>query len=315
MIQFLLRRLITSFITLMIATLAVFVVLEVLPGDPALVMLGMQADAENLKAARVELGFDRPPVERYFIWLRDLTRFELGNSYAYKTPIAPMIAQRLQVTLPLASMAVLFAICLGLPLGVLAAWRQGKAGDYGVMMFSQLGIAIPNFWFGLLLILLLSLGAGLFPAGGFPGWNDDFWGSVRSLVLPVVALGLPEAAILSRITRSAMLDTFREDYIRTARAKGVSQGAVLFRHALRNALIPIVTIIGLFFGFQVAGAIVVESVFYLPGLGQLIYQSINNHDLILIKNVVILLTALVLSINFIVDCVYAMLDPRPKIAA
>ncbi len=315
MIQLQLRRTLTAFVTLMIATVAVFVVLEVLPGDPALVMLGMQAEPDNLKAVRAELGFDRPPVERYFVWLSGLTRFELGNSYAYKTPIAPLIAQRLQVTLPLALMAVLFAICVGLPLGVLAAWRQGKAGDYGVMMFSQLGIAIPNFWFGLLLILLLSLGAGLFPAGGFPGWHDDFWGSLRSLVLPVIALGLPEAAILSRITRSSMLDTLREDYIRTARAKGAPHRTVLFGHALRNALIPIVTIIGLFFGFQVGGAIVVESVFYLPGVGQLIYQSINNHDLIIIKNVVILLTALVLAINLIVDVVYAALDPRPKIAA
>jgi peptide/nickel transport system permease protein len=315
MIQFLLRRLITAFVTLIVASVVVFAVLEVLPGDPALVMLGMQAEPDTLKATRAELGLDRPPVERYFAWLGDMATFRLGNSYAYKTAIAPLILQRLQVTLPLALLAVSFAVCVGLPLGVLAAWRHRRLGDYGVMMFSQLGIAIPNFWFGLLLVLVLSLGLGLFPAGGFPGWGEDFWGSCLSLVLPVIALGLPEAAILSRITRSAMLDTLREDYIRTARAKGVSQRDILRRHALRNALIPIVTIIGLFFGFQIAGAIIVESVFYLPGLGQLIYQSITNRDLIVIKNVVILLTAMVLAINFLVDVIYATLDPRPKIAA
>jgi peptide/nickel transport system permease protein len=315
MSQFLLRRLLTAFFTLIVASMVVFTMLEVLPGDPALVILGMQAEPETLKATRIELGLDRPPVERYFVWLGDMAAFDLGKSYAYKTPVAPLILQRLQVTLPLALLAVSFAICIGIPLGVMAAWRHRKAGDYGVMMFSQLGIAIPNFWFGLLLVLVFSLGLELFPAGGFPGWSEDFWKSVLSLILPVIALGLPEAAILARITRSAMLDTLREDYIRTARAKGVPQRAILRNHALRNALIPIVTIIGLFFSFQIAGAIIVESVFYLPGLGQLIYQSITNRDLILIKNVVILLTALVLAINLVVDIVYAALDPRPKIAA
>jgi peptide/nickel transport system permease protein len=178
-----------------------------------------------------------------------------------------------------------------------------------------LGIATPSFWFGILLVLGLAVGLKLFPAGGFPGWASDFWGSLHALVLPAVALGLPESAILARISRSAMLDTLREDYIRTARAKGVAEGSVLRRHALRNALIPIVTIIGLFLGFQIAGAIIIESVFYLPGLGQLVYQAINNRDLIVIKDVVILLTALVLAINLLVDVLYAVIDPRPKVSA
>ena len=315
MLEFLLRRLFAALVTLALASIVVFGVLEVLPGDPALVMLGMEARPESLAALRRELGLDQPLLLRYIGWVGDMLTFDLGRSYAYKTDVATMILARLQVTVPLAIGAVSFAVLLGLPLGILAAWRHNKAGDYGVMMFSQAGIAVPNFWIGLLLVLIFSLGLGWFPAGGFPGWEKDFLGSLRALVLPVIALGLPEAAILSRIARSAMLDTLREDYVRTARAKGVSESDVLFRHALRNALIPIITIVGLFFAFQVGGAIIIESVFYLPGVGQLVYQSINNRDLVVIKDVVILLTFFVLLINLAIDVIYALVDPRPKIKA
>jgi peptide/nickel transport system permease protein len=315
MLEFLSRRLFAALFTLVAASLVVFAVLEVLPGDPALVMLGMEARSESLAALQKELGLDRPVWLRYISWVSDMLTFDLGRSYAYKTDVATMLLARLQVTVPLAIGAVSFAILLGLPLGILAAWRHGRAGDYGVMMFSQAGIAVPNFWIGLLLVLVFSLGLRWFPAGGFPGWEKDFGASLQALVLPIIALGLPEAAILSRIARSAMLDTLREDYIRTARAKGVAERDVLFRHALRNALIPIVTIIGLFFAFQVGGAIIIESVFYLPGVGQLVYQSINNRDLVVIKDVVILLTFFVLLINLVIDVIYVLVDPRPKIKA
>lgn len=315
MLEFLLRRVFAALFTLVAASLVVFAVLEVLPGDPALVMLGMEARPDALAALRTELGLNQPLWLRYFQWVGDMLTFDLGRSYAYKTDVATMLLARLQVTIPLAIGAVTFAICLGLPLGILAASRHGRAGDYGVMMFSQAGIAVPNFWIGLLLVLVFSLGLRWFPAGGFPGWEKDFAGSALALVLPIIALGLPEAAILSRIARSAMLDTMREDYVRTARAKGVAERDVLFKHVLRNALIPIITIIGLFFAFQVGGAIIIESVFYLPGVGQLVYQSINNRDLVVIKDVVILLTVFVLVINLAIDVVYALIDPRPKIKA
>ncbi len=315
MLEFLLRRLFAALFTLVAASLVVFGVLEVLPGDPALVMLGMEAQPDTLAALRAELGLDRPMWLRYAQWIGDMLSFDLGRSYAYKTEVSTMLVARLQVTVPLAIGAVSFAVVVGLPLGILAAARHNRPGDYGVMMFSQGGIAVPNFWIGLLLVLLFSLTLRWFPAGGFPGWEKDFAASLKALVLPIVALGLPEAAILARITRSAMLDTMREDYVRTARAKGVSERDVLFRHALRNALIPIITIIGLFFAFQVGGAIIIESVFYLPGVGQLIYQSINNRDLVIIKNVVILLTFFVLLINLLIDVIYVLVDPRPKIRA
>jgi peptide/nickel transport system permease protein len=315
MLEFLSRRLFAALFTLVAASLVVFGVLEVLPGDPALVMLGMEAQPDTLAALRKELGLDRPLWVRYFAWVGDMLTFDLGRSQAYKTDVATMLLARLQVTVPLAIGAVSFAILVGLPLGILAAWRHGRAGDYGVMMFSQAGIAVPNFWIGLLLVLIFSLGLRWFPAGGFVGWEKDFGASLHALILPIIALGLPEAAILSRIARSAMLDTLREDYIRTARAKGVAERDVLFRHALRNALIPIITIIGLFFAFQVGGAIIIESVFYLPGVGQLVYQSINNRDLVIIKDVVILLTFFVLLINLVIDVIYVLVDPRPKIKA
>jgi peptide/nickel transport system permease protein len=315
MLEFLSRRLFAALFTLVAASLVVFAVLEVLPGDPALVMLGMEAQPDTLAALRKELGLDQPVWVRYFAWIGDMLTFDLGRSHAYKTDVATMLIARLQVTVPLAIGAVTFAILLGLPLGILAAAKHGRSGDYGVMMFSQAGIAVPNFWIGLLLVLIFSLGLRWFPAGGFPGWEKDFGASLHALILPIIALGLPEAAILSRIARSAMLDTMREDYVRTARAKGVAERDVLFRHVLRNALIPIITIIGLFFAFQVGGAIIIESVFYLPGVGQLVYQSINNRDLVVIKDVVILLTVFVLAINLLIDMIYVLVDPRPKIKA
>ena len=179
------------------------------------------------------------------------------------------------------------------------------------MGFTQIGISIPNFWFGIVLVLAFAVTWQIFPAGGFPGWRQDPAGSVYALILPALSLSLGEIAILTRVTRSAMLDTLREDYVRTARAKGAPERTVLFRHALRNALIPVTTVAGLIAGFLIAGAVIIESVFRLPGVGQLVYDSINNRDLIVIKNVVILFTILVLVVNLLVDLAYVLLDPRP----
>ena len=315
MLTFLLRRLAASLVTLAAATVVIFVVMEILPGDPAEVMLGTEARPDTLAALRAKNGFDRPPVERYFAWIGGLLRLDLGASHAYGTPVAKIIGERLQVTLPLGAMALSWATMIAIPLGVFAAARHTRTSDWLVMGFTQLGISTPNFWFGLMLVLLLAVTWQIFPAGGFPGWDKDVTGSFRALVLPALALSFSEIAILSRITRSSMLDTLREDYVRTARAKGVPEIAVLLRHALRNALIPIATVAGLIAGFLIAGAVIIESVFYLPGVGQLVFQSINNRDLIVIKNVILLLTALVLLVNLLVDIAYAFLDPRPKIVA
>jgi peptide/nickel transport system permease protein len=218
------------------------------------------------------------------------------------------------VTLPLAGLALGLAVLVGLPLGVLAAARAGRAADYGVMAFAQLGLAVPGFWFGILLILVFAVRLGWFGSGGFPGWSAGGPAALKALLLPAATLALAEAAILARITRAAVLETLGEDYVRTARAKGLSQGAVLRRHVLRNALIPIVTIAGLQFAFLAAGAVVVENVFTLPGLGRLAYQAIGQRDLILVQAVVVLLAGLVVAVNFLVDVLAAVIDPRPKAA-
>lgn len=315
MTDFLVRRLAASLATLFLASLAVFAVVEVLPGDPALVMLGTEARPDTLAVLRAQHGYDQPLPVRYGRWIVGLASLQLGNSHAYGTPVAHLIADRLAVTLPLGAMALGWAVLIAVPLGVFAAWQHGRIGDWGVMGFTQLGLSIPNFWFGIVLVLLFAVTWRLFPAGGFPGWRQDTAESLRSLILPALSLSLGEIAILARITRSAMLDTLREDYVRTARAKGASEMRVLFGHALRNALIPVTTVAGLIAGFLVAGAVIIESVFRLPGIGQLVYDSINNRDLPVIENVVLLFTLLVLLVNLAVDLAGALLDPRPRVSA
>jgi peptide/nickel transport system permease protein len=224
--------------------------------------------------------------------------------------VAQLIAERMAVTLPLAVLAILLAILIGMPLGVLAASRRGRITDAGVMAFAQAGLAIPNFWFGLLLVLVFAVGLGWLPANGFPGWQAGLGVALKSLAMPALALALPQAAIIARVTRSAMLDTLQEDFVRTARAKGLSEGVTMRRHALRNALIPVVTILGLQFSVLIAGAIIIENVFALPGLGRLVFQAIAQHDLIVVKDLVMLFAGLAILINFVVELLYGLIDPR-----
>lgn len=315
MLTFAIRRLLVLLVTLLAASAIVFTVLEILPGDAALLILGTEAQDDTLAALRAQLGLDRPAIERYFDWVGAMASGRTGTSHTYAVPVAELIGARLAVTAPLAVAAFALSTLIGLPLGMIAAMRRNRAGDYGVMAFSQVGMAIPNFWFAILLILVFAVGLGWFPAAGFPGWADDPLGSARALLLPAVALALPEAAILARVTRSAMLDTLGADFVRTARAKGAGERTVMFGHALRNALIPMTTILGLQFAFLLAGSIVVENVFALPGLGRLVYQAVTQRDIIVVRDVVLLLVAMVVLVNFLVDLAYAAIDPRPRAAA
>lgn len=315
MLAFLARRLLTLALTAWLATVVVFVVLEVLPGDPALLMLGTEARPDTLAALREQMGLDRPVLVRYGGFLAGLLTGELGTSLTYARPVAGLVAERMVVTGPLALMALALSTAVAVPLGLWAAARHGRPADWGVMGFGQLGIAIPGFWFGILLILAFAVQLRWFSAGGFPGWQDGAGPALKALLLPAVALALPEAAILARVTRSAVLDTLREDYVRTARAKGVGRAAVLWRHALPNALIPVMTVLGLQFAFLVSGTIVIENVFTLPGLGRLVYQAIGQRDLIVVRDVVVLLSVMVVAVNFLVDAAYALIDPRPKVEA
>jgi len=306
------RRLASLLLTLAACSVVVFLVLEVLPGDVAEVMLGTEAREDTLAALRRQLGLDRPPLERYFAWIGGALAGDLGMSYAYGVPVAELLGQRLSVTVPLAVIAFVLSTVIAIPLGMFAAVRHNTAGDYAVMGFSQIGMAVPNFWFAILLILFFAVQLGWFSAGGFAGWDAGIGAALKSLFLPALALAVTEAAILARVTRSAVLETLREDYVRTARAKGLSGRAVLWGHVFRNALIPVTTIMGLQFAFLIAGAVIVENVFYLPGLGRLVFQAISNRDVIVVKDIVLFLAALVVLVNFVVDLVYMAIDPRPK---
>lgn len=310
MLRYALKRFQSLVISLLVASVVVFAALEIVPGDPASFMLGINARPDTVAALREELGLNAPVYHRYFTWVASFFVGDFGTSYTYRTPVAGIILERIRVSAPLALYALSLTVLIAFPMGVLAASRRGSATDLGVMGATQLGVAVPNFWFAMLLVLLFAINLGWFSAGGFPGWDKGFWASIKALTLPAVALALPQASILTRITRSALLDTLAEDYIRSARAKGLTRRQALWRHAFRNALIPVMTILGLQFSFLLAGAIIIENIFYLPGLGRLIFQSISQRDLITVKSVVMLLVFAVILVNFLVDLAYGFVDPR-----
>ncbi|TCD15002.1 ABC transporter permease [Oricola cellulosilytica] len=310
MLFYALRRLFLVSITLLVASIVVFAVLEIVPGDPARLMLGINATEDAVAALRLQMGLDKPLVTRYFSWIGGMLTGDFGRSYTYSVPVMELVRERMVVSLPLALLALILSTTIAIPVGIFSAARRGTSADAGVMAATQVGIAIPNFWFALLLVYLFAVTFRLVPAGGFPGWDAGLGPALASLVLPAIALALPQAAILSRVTRSALLDVMSEDYIRTARAKGLPANTVLWRHALRNALIPVLTILGLQFAFLLAGTIIIENVFYLPGLGRLVFQAITQRDLIVVESVVVLLVATVIVVNFLVDLAYGWADPR-----
>jgi peptide/nickel transport system permease protein len=308
--NYLLRRLPSLLLTLLLISLVTFVVVQVVPGDAAQLILGTEAPPEALADLRSQLGLDRPLPLQYLSWLGGVLRGNLGISLRHGRPVATLIAERLPVTLSLATLSLALAVLLAMPLGVLAAIRQRSALDYGVLVFAQAGLALPSFWIGILLILLFALSWRWLPSGGYVPWGQNPLGALRSLAMPVLALGLPVAGVLARLVRASMLEEMARDHIRTARAKGLTEPQVVVRHALRNALIPTVTLLGLQLGFLLGGSIVIEQVFALPGLGRLVLFAIHNRDLPLIQGLVLFIAALVVVINFLVDLAYTWLDPR-----
>jgi peptide/nickel transport system permease protein len=310
MLSYATKRALIAILTLLAASLVVFAVLEIVPGDPARLMLGMNATEDAVHNLQEQMGLNQPLIIRYFSWLGGLLTGNLGKSYTYSVPVFDLIKERVAVSLPLAAISLALSTLIALPVGMFSASRRGKFSDTLTMGVAQVGVAIPNFWFALLLVYVFAVTLRLVPAGGFPGWSVGLGMSLRSLILPSIALALPQAAILARVTRSALLEVLGEDYIRTARAKGLSRQQVLYRHALRNALIPVLTIIGLQFAFLLAGTIIIENVFYLPGLGRLVFQAITQRDLIVVEGVVMLLIATLIFVNLLVDLSYAIVDPR-----
>ncbi len=311
--KYLIKKLITLLILLFLVSIIVYSVLFVLPGDPAEIILGINATPETLANLRAELGLDKSFWVQYAEWIGNLLKGQSSRSINYDIPVNDLILSRLAVTGPLALMAILFAVIISIPLGIYAARHQNRPADIGVMFFTQLGLATPEFWLGILLILLLSVKLGWFSAGGFPGWSVSFWGSAKALLLPAFALGVIRASILTRLTRSSMLEVLQEDYVRTARAKGLREQTVIYVHALRNALIPVLTILGLQLGQLMAGAIIIENVYYLPGLGRLVFQAIGQRDLPVVREIVLFMAAAVILVNFIIDLTYASIDPRIRL--
>lgn len=297
-------------LSLFAASVVIFTMIELVPGDPASFMLGINAAPDTLAALRRELGLDADPVTRYLSWVSGMLIGDFGVSYTYQVPVADLVAARLGLSLPLAIMALLISIVIAIPVGLIAATRRGGAIDAGIMGITQLGVAIPNFWFAMLLVLVFAIQLQWVSAGGFPGWEAGLMAGLKSLALPATALAVQQASILARVMRSAMLDTLNQDYMRTARARGLTRWQAVIRHGLRNAMIPVLTILGLQFSFLIAGAIIIENVFFLPGLGRLVFQGITQRDLIVVESVVMLLVFAVIMVNFLVDIAYVIIDPR-----
>ncbi|MBE7733946.1 ABC transporter permease [Devosia faecipullorum] len=310
MIVYLLRRLLTFAVTLFIAALVIFVLLDLLPGDPARFVLGINASEASIAAMRIQMGLDAPAHERFFGWIGGMMQGDFGISATQRVAISKLVAERMAVTLPLTIMAMILSMLVGLPLGIVAAMRRGKPTDTGIMILAQTGIAIPNFWFGMLLTLVFAVGLRWLPTGGFTPWHEDAGAALRGLILPGLALALPQASILARVMRTALVDVAEQDFIRTARAKGLTKAEAIWRHGLRNAMLPVLTILGLQFAFLIAGTIIVENVFYLPGLGRLIFTAISERDLVLVRSATIVMVLAVTATMFVTDLLYALVDPR-----
>ena len=306
----LLQRAAVLLASLVVSSIVVFGFMAVLPGDPARVALGVNASETAVTQLRADFGLDRPLVAQYLSWLHGLVTFDLGDSYVSRAAIGPQVADRLQVTLWLVLSAMVLAVLLAVPVGTLMAVRHRRLSGLLLSGLSQVGVAVPAFLAGILLITVFAVGLGWLPANGWTPPAEDPGMFLRQLVLPALSLGIVQAAVLTRYVRSAVLDVLREDYLRTARAQGLRPGQALVRHGLRNAAIPVVTVLALQLATLLIGAVVVERVFVIPGLGSLLLDGVSNRDLILVQDVVMVLVVAVLLVNFLVDLLYVLIDPR-----
>jgi len=307
---FVVRRLLAVAPTVLVVATVTFIALQIIPGDIAQIMLGTDARPEDVTRLRRELGLDRPLIVRYLEWLGNLLRGDLGTSITYREPVGRLIAARLPVTYSVAFAAMLVAIGIALPLGIAAARRAWSPLDLTALVGSQLGLAVPTFWMGILLLLGFAAAYPIFPLQGYVGFTRDPTQWLRHLALPAVALGIERAAALTRLVRASFLEELTRDYVRTARSKGLREPSVLRGHVLRNALIPVLTVMGLQLGFLLGGTIVVEQVFGLPGLGRLLLQGIYSRDLMVVQGAVITIAVTFALLNLLVDLLYAVVDPR-----
>ena len=312
MLSFIARRLLIAIPTVLIISFFVFSLQFLLPGDPVLAMAGEERDPETLDRLREQYGFNDPFLVQYFNWLTDALRGDLGQSLRMNQPVTALIVEKLPVTFQLAVMALIFAMAIGIPMGILSAVRKGSWLDYVANFVALSGLSIPNFWLGILLILLVSVNLGWLPASGYRPFSVDPWLSIQTMIMPAFVLGTALAAALMRHTRSAMLQVLRSDYVRTARAKGLREKVVILKHALRNALVPVVTVSALLFGELLAGAVLTEQIFTIPGFGKLVVDAVFSRDYAVVQGIVLVTSVAFILMNLLADTAYMILNPRMR---
>ncbi|MCM0623279.1 ABC transporter permease [Lysinibacillus sp. OL1_EC] len=311
--MYILRRIILLITTILLVSIITFGVFQILPGDPVRTMLGTEADPTQIENLRSELGLDRPLYEQYMDWMKGLLTGQLGNSIRFSMPVKELLFDRLPVTMSLAGLTLIIVLIISLPLGMFAARRQNKLSDVSLSTVTQIGMAVPSFWLGMMLILYIGLQFSFFKISGYIPWTQSVAGALSTLILPALTIAIPQIAVNFRYVRTAILEQVQLDYVRTIRSKGMSEQNVMYKHVLKNSMIPILTVFGLIMAEVVAGTIIVEQVFSLPGIGQLLITAISNRDFPLVQGIVMYITVAVVMINFIVDVLYSVLDPRIRL--
>ncbi|MCQ8781329.1 ABC transporter permease [Mangrovibrevibacter kandeliae] len=310
MAQLILRRLLVAIPTIIIVSMLVFSLQKLLPGDPVLVMAGEERDPQVIEFLREKYHLNDPLPVQYGYWVAHVLQGDFGISLRTDTPVTTLVAQKLPVTIQLAIMAMIVAVVIGVPTGILSAVRKGTLVDYGANVVALSGLSIPNFWLGILLIFLVSVKLGWLPASGYVPPGEDLWLSIKTMLMPSFVLGTALAATLMRHTRSAMIGVLRSDYIRTARAKGLRQGKVVYKHALRNALVPIVTLLTLLFGELLGGAVLTEQIFTIPGFGKLVVDAVFTRDYAVVQGIVLCTAIGFIAMNLLADVLYILINPR-----
>lgn len=310
MMQYLAKRLLQYLPVLALVSIFVFVLIRLIPGDPASVMLGPTATEEQVRLLRIDMGLEQPIWTQYFLWVQRLFSGDFGTSFLNRFPVADLIVRRLPATIELAVVALALALIVSIPLGIIAALRQGRMADHLIVIFSSLGMGIPDFWFGMLLVLLFSLRLNLLPPSGYYSIVENPLVAAKFIIMPALTLALYISAVFTRFVKSSVLEVLHQDYVRTARSKGLPQWQIVMRHVVRNATIPLITVFGIQLGGLLGGVVIIESIFDWPGLGRLLVQSILKRDYSIVQAIIILTVVVYLSINLLVDMLYAWIDPR-----
>jgi peptide/nickel transport system permease protein len=309
---YIIRRVLSLIPVLSLVAVISFLLIHIIPGDPAAVMLGTDATPQEIAKLREDLGLNEPLHVQFYRWISKVLRGDLGDSFFMGRPVAVALAERLPATILLAVAALFFALLIGMPAGIIAAVKRGSIIDQLVMIIALIGVSLPSFWIGLNLILVFSVALRWLPSGGYVPLTENFFDGLRCLLMPAFALGFMQAALIARMTRSSMLEVLRQDYIRTARSKGLSERVVVGLHALKNAMIPILTVIGTAFGVLLGGAVIVETVFAYPGIGRLVVSAVQRRDYPVIQGALLLISSLYVLVNLLVDILYTLIDPRIK---